>query len=79
MANVWSPLSVWALKSNRLFNLACRGKYDAILTQRFQEFDSRASVGGTPYRRVERLHYDHFQAQRAEVEAILYLLVSLAD
>ena len=79
MANVLSPLSVWALKFDRLLNLACRGKYDAILTQRFQEFDNRASVGGTPYRRVERLHYDHFQAQRAEVEAMLYRLMSLAD
>ncbi len=79
MANVWSPLSAWAVKFDRLSILDFRGKYDAILTQRFQEFDSRASVGGTPYRRVERLHYDHIQAQRAEVEAMLYRLMSLAD
>ena len=41
-------IGVWAVKFDRLFNLACRGKNDAILTQRFQKFDSVASSSPIP-------------------------------
>jgi hypothetical protein len=48
-----------------------REKYDAILASRDQSRDALASVRGTPYRRVERLHYDYIKRQRAEVESML--------
>ena len=48
-----------------------REKYDAILANRDEQADMLASVRGTPYRRVERLHYDYVKAQRAEVESML--------
>jgi hypothetical protein len=48
-----------------------RDKYDAILAGRDESRDRLASVRGTPYRRIERLHYDYIESQRAEVEAML--------
>ena len=48
-----------------------REKYDAILASRDEARDALASVRGTPYRRVERLHYDYIKKQRAEVESML--------
>ena len=48
-----------------------REKYDAILAGRDETRDALASVRGTPYRRVERLHYDYIKKQRAEVESML--------
>ena len=49
-------------------------KYDAILSSRDESRDGLASVRGTPYRRVERLHYDYLKKQRAEVELMLHRL-----
>jgi hypothetical protein len=46
-------------------------KYDAILSSRDESRDGLASVRGTPYRRVERLHYDYIKKQRADVEFML--------
>ena len=48
-----------------------RARYDAILAEHDDRGDRFASVRGTPYRRVERLHHDYIQAQRLEVEALL--------
>jgi hypothetical protein len=57
--------------------LTFRDKYDAILAQHDYRLDPLASVRGTPYRRIERLHYDYIQAQRAEVDALLQQLAAL--
>ena len=46
-------------------------RYDAILASREESRDALASVRGTPYRRVARLHYDYIKKQRAEVESML--------
>jgi hypothetical protein len=54
-----------------------RARYDAILADHDHQGDRLASVRGTPYRRVERLHYDYIQAQRLEVEALLDRLSEL--
>jgi len=54
-----------------------REKYDAILARRDESRDALASVRGTPYRRVERLHYDYIKKQRAEVESMLNQLSKL--
>jgi hypothetical protein len=48
-----------------------REKYDAILADRDERRDGLASVRGTRYRRIERLHYDYIKSQRAEVDGIL--------
>ena len=48
-----------------------REKYDAILAGRNETRDALASVRGTPYRRVERLHHEYIRKQRAEVESML--------
>ena len=48
-----------------------REKYDAILADRDERRDGLASVRGTPYRRIQRLHYDYIESQRAEVEGML--------
>lgn len=48
-----------------------REKYDEILAKHYEGRDRLASVRGTPFRRVERLHYEYIKAQRAEVEAML--------
>ena len=48
-----------------------REKYDAILASHDDSRDALASVRGTPYRRVERLHHDYIMKQRAEVESML--------
>ena len=48
-----------------------RDKYDAILTGRDEKRDELASVRGTPYRRIQRLHYHYIETQRAEVEGML--------
>jgi hypothetical protein len=64
------------LKSNLLY---FRDKYDAILAAHDYSIDRLASVRGTPYRRVERLHYDYIQAQRQEVEGMLGRLSKLEN
>ena len=46
-------------------------KYDATLAGRNETRDALASVRGTPYRRVERLHHEYIRKQRAEVESML--------
>ena len=56
-----------------------RGRYDAILTERYADFDGLASVRGTPFRRMERLHYDYIRAQRDEVDEMLDRLATLTD
>jgi hypothetical protein len=48
-----------------------REKYDAILSSRDASRDGLASVRGSPYRRVEHLHYDYIKKQSAEVEFML--------
>ena len=48
-----------------------RDRYDAILADCRQRGVGLASVRGTPYRRVERLHCEYIEAQRAEVETML--------
>lgn len=55
-----------------------RERYDKILKQRYRGFDGIASVRGTPYRRVQRLHYQYIQAQKAEVDALLARLPELS-
>src|SRR5262245_6608960 len=52
-----------------------RDKYDAILAKHDELRDRLASVRGTPYRRVARLHYEYIKAQRAEVETMLNRLL----
>jgi hypothetical protein len=64
------------LSDNRFVDLGTnlryfREKYDAILAGRNETRDALASVRGTPYRRVERLHYDYIKKQRSEVESML--------
>lgn len=54
-----------------------RDKYEAILEQRYKDFDGLASVRGTSYRRVQRLHYQYLKAQQAEVETMLDRLTVL--
>ena len=54
-----------------------REKYDAILADRDERRDGLASVRGTPYRRIQRLHYDYIESQRAEVEGMLNRLSEL--
>jgi hypothetical protein len=54
-----------------------RDKYDAMLASRDEQRDRLASVRGTPYRRIERLHYDYIETQRAEVEVMLNRLSAL--
>jgi hypothetical protein len=54
-----------------------REKYDAILAGRDERHDRLASVRGTPYRRIGRLHYDYIEEQRAEVDAMLNRLSAL--
>jgi hypothetical protein len=48
-----------------------RDRYDAILADHEQRREPLASVRGTPYRRLGRLHLDYVRAQRDEVEAML--------
>ncbi|MGH2395832.1 MAG: hypothetical protein ACRDFW_02360 [bacterium] len=54
-----------------------REKYDAILAEQDNRVRGLASVRGDPYRRVERLHREYIQAQRAEVELMLDRLAEL--
>jgi len=56
-----------------------RDKYDEILAARNQQHDSLASVRGTPYRRIERLHYHYIERQRAEVDRMLSRLPELEN
>ena len=56
-----------------------REKYDAILASRDESRDALASVRGTPYRRVARLHYDYIKKQLAEVESMLNRLSKLEN
>jgi hypothetical protein len=53
-----------------------RDSYDAILAVHDYRRDPLASVRGTPYRRVERLHLDYIRAQRNEVEDLLERLAA---
>lgn len=48
-----------------------RDRYDAILAAHDYRRDPLASVRGTPYRRVGRLHLDYIAAQREEVDQML--------
>jgi hypothetical protein len=48
-----------------------RDKYDAILSKHDELRDRLASVRGTPYRRIARLHYEYIKTQRVEVESML--------
>ncbi len=50
-----------------------------ILAKHYTQFDGLASVRGTPHRRVQRLHYQYLQAQRAEVEAVHKQLTELKN
>ena len=70
------------LSDDRFVNLGSnlryfRDKYDAVLAMHDEQRDRLASVRGTPYRRVERLHYQYIKAQRAEVELMLNRLPEL--
>jgi hypothetical protein len=70
------------LSDNRFVDLDAnlryfREKYDAILSSRDDSRDRLASVRGTPYRRIERLHFDYVKNQRAEVEFMLDKLSTL--
>jgi hypothetical protein len=56
-----------------------RDKYDEILAGHDERRDRLASVRGTPFRRVERLHYQYITAQRAEVESMLSRLPALEN
>jgi hypothetical protein len=72
------------LSDNRFVDLGTnlryfREKYDAILSTRDESRDRLASVRGSPYRRIERLHYDYVKKQRAEVEFMLNRLSTLND
>ncbi len=53
-----------------------RDKYDAVLAAHAYDTDRLASVRGTRYRRIGRLHYEYIQAQRRDVDR---LLTGLAD
>ncbi len=48
-----------------------RDRYDAILAKHDAQVNRLASVRGTRFRRVERLHYQYIQRQRADVDAML--------
>jgi hypothetical protein len=70
------------LSDNRFVDLGAnlryfREKYDAILSSRDESRDDLASVRGTPYRRVQRLHYEYIKKERAEVEFMLKRLSTL--
>jgi hypothetical protein len=53
-----------------------RDKYDAILAKHDELRDRLASVRGTPYRRIARLHYEYIKTQRVEVESMLNRLLA---
>jgi hypothetical protein len=53
--------------------------YDGILAEHDYQADRLASVRGTPYRRIGRLHRDYIQTQRLEVEALLNRLYGLEN
>jgi len=48
-----------------------RDVYDGILADHEQVREPLASVRGTPYRRISRLHLDYIRSQRDEVEKML--------
>lgn len=48
-----------------------RDKYDRILAAHDERTERLASVRGTPFRRLSRLHIDYVRAQQQEVEALL--------
>jgi hypothetical protein len=56
-----------------------REVYDAILVEHDYQADRLASVRGTQYRRIGRLHRDYIQTQRLEVEALLNRLSTLEN
>lgn len=62
------------LKANLLL---FQEKYDALLKVHDHRVDRIASVRGTPYRRVERLHYEYLDQQRQEVAELLARLSNL--
>jgi len=53
-----------------------RDRYAEILARCGRPGDALASVRGTPYRRVERLHCEYVAAQRAEVDRMLQHLAT---
>src|SRR5262249_32425581 len=72
------------LSDQRFVNLSANlryfyKKYDTILASHGEDRDRLASVGGTLYRRTERLYYEYIRAQRAEAEGMLDRLSSLED
>lgn len=56
------------LKSNLLH---FRERYDRILTDHHDRLAPLATVRGTPYRRLGRLHRDYIETQRRDVDALL--------
>jgi len=48
-----------------------RDRYDAILAKHDELRDRLASVRGTPYRRIARLHYEYIKTQRVEVSTAI--------
>lgn len=56
-----------------------REEYDNILAAHDDRLDRLASVRGTPFRRIGRLHHEYIQAQRLEVEALLNQLAALEN
>jgi hypothetical protein len=64
------------LQSNLLY---FRNEYDRILANHQYQVDRLASVRGTPYRRIGRLHREYIQGQRREVEALLNRLSALEN
>lgn len=53
-------------------------KYDRILAAHDERSERLASVRGTPFRRLGRLHIDYIRAQRQDVETLLARYADLA-
>ncbi|MBL8660420.1 MAG: hypothetical protein JNM75_11770, partial [Rhodospirillales bacterium] len=51
--------------------------YDAILGRYDEKEERLTSVRGTRYRRIERLHHEYIEAQRADVDALEHKLADL--
>ncbi len=62
------------LKANLLY---FRDTYDAILAKQANPADRFASVRGSPYRRVGRIHHEYIEAQRREVQAMLERIAAM--
>lgn len=62
------------LKANLLY---FRDTYDAILAKQANPADPFASVRGSPYRRVGRIHHEYIEAQRREVQAMIERIAAM--